>query len=116
MNRAFIGMLAIGAVVCLLPSARTQSQSPDQALLNQYCVGCHNQRTKAAGLMLDKLDLTHPGGDAEAWEKVVRKLRAGMMPPGGMPRPDRATLDAFTAKLETELDRAAAAKPNPGTR
>ena len=51
--------------------------------------------------MLDKLDFAHPGKDAESWEKAVRKIRAGMMPPGGAPRPDRATLDAFAAKLET---------------
>jgi hypothetical protein len=65
--------------------------------------------------MLDKLDLAHPGQEPETWEKVVRKLRAGMMPPAGMPRPNRATLDSWTAKLETELDHAAAAKPNPGS-
>jgi hypothetical protein len=64
--------------------------------------------------MLDKLDFTHPGKDAESWEKVVRKVRAGMMPPGGAPRPDRATMDTFAATLEAELDRAAAASPNPG--
>src|ERR1700693_4586433 len=106
---AAVGVLLIALV------ARPQNTSPDQALLTQYCVGCHNEKLKTAGLMLDKLDLAHPGQDPEAWEKVVRKLRAGMMPPAGMPRPDRATLDTWTAKLETELDRAAATKPNPGT-
>jgi hypothetical protein len=85
-----------------------------QAVLNQYCITCHNEKTKTAGLMLDKLDYAHPGPNAEIWEKVVRKVRAGMMPPGGAPRPDRATMDAFAAKLESELDRAAAASPNPG--
>jgi hypothetical protein len=65
--------------------------------------------------MIDKLDLAQPGNNAEAWEKVVRKIRAGMMPPSGLPRPDRATLDAFATQLETELDRAAADKPHPGT-
>ena len=65
--------------------------------------------------MLDKLDLTHPGQDAETWEKVVRKVRAGMMPPSGMPRPTRPVSDSWTTKLETGLDRAAAAKPNPGS-
>jgi cytochrome c551/c552 len=85
-----------------------------QAVLNQYCITCHNEKTKTAGLMLDKLDYAHPGPNAEIWEKVVRKVRAGMMPPGGAPRPDRATMDAFAAKLESELDRAAVANPNPG--
>jgi hypothetical protein len=89
-------------------------QAQDRALLDKYCAGCHNQRAKTAGLMLDTLDFTHPGDHAEIWEKVVRKIRAGMMPPSGMPRPDRATLDAFAARLEAELDRAAAGKSHPG--
>jgi len=87
----------------------------DRALLDRYCIGCHNEKVRSAGLTIDKLDLAHPGNDAATWEKVVRKIRAGMMPPSGMPRPDRAKLDAFATQLETELDRAAAAKPNPGT-
>jgi cytochrome c551/c552 len=95
--------------------AQPQTAATDRALLNQYCVGCHNEKTKTAGLALDKLDLEHPGADPDAWEKVVRKLRAGMMPPSGLPRPDRTTLDAWTAKLEAALDRAAAANPNPGS-
>ena len=108
-------MAAIVGVLLITVIARPQEAPPDRALLNQYCIGCHNEKLKTAGLMLDKLDLAHPGQDPEAWEKVVRKLRAGMMPPAGMPRPTRATLDSWTAKLETELDRAAAAKPNPGS-
>jgi hypothetical protein len=87
----------------------------DHALLDRYCIGCHNEKTRSGGFAIDKLDLAHPGNNAEAWEKVDRKVRAGMMPPSGMPRPDRATLDAFAAQLETALDKAAAAKPNPGT-
>ena len=59
----------------------------DRAFLNQYCVNCHNEKTKTAGLMLDKLDVDHPGVNAETWEKVVRKLRAGMMPPSGARHP-----------------------------
>lgn len=96
------------------PQSQPQAQVPEQAMLNRYCISCHNQKTKTAGLMLDKLDFTHPGPNAEIWEKVVRKVRSGMMPPGGAPRPDRATLDAFAASLELELDQAAAANPNPG--
>src|SRR5215469_12923662 len=84
----------------------------DRAVLDRYCVGCHNQKAKTAGLMLDKLDLAQPGENAETWETVVRKIRAGMMPPSGMPRPERAALDNFAAKLEEALDRSA--KPNPG--
>src|SRR5215469_3508544 len=87
----------------------------DRALLDQYCVTCHNEKLKTGGLALDKLSLEHPADNAETWEKVIRKLRAGMMPPAGARRPDRAALDAFTHKLEADLDRAAAPNPNPGT-
>ena len=85
-----------------------------RALLNQYCVVCHNDKLKTAGLLLDKADPTNVSLDAETWEKVVRKLRAGAMPPQGMPRPDHATIEHFVETLETSLDSAAAAKPNPG--
>ncbi len=115
MNKGALVIFLLAAVAGLQQTARPQTKSPEQALLEQYCVTCHNQKMKTAGLMLDKLDLSHPAPDAETWEKVVRKLRAGMMPPGGLPRPDRATLDAFTTKLETALDLAARVKPNPGT-
>ncbi len=118
MNKAAValGTLGLAAMLGLQQTARPQNQTsnPDRALLDQYCIGCHNQKLKTAGLMLDQLDLAHPGQDAETWEKVVRKVRAGMMPPSGLPRPDRAKLDAWTSKLEAELDQAAAAKPNPG--
>jgi Protein of unknown function (DUF1592)/Protein of unknown function (DUF1588)/Protein of unknown function (DUF1585)/Protein of unknown function (DUF1587)/Protein of unknown function (DUF1595) len=91
------------------------AHAQDRALLDRYCIGCHNEKTRTAGLVIDKLDLAHPGNNAETWEKVVLKIRAGMMPPSGTPRPDRATLDAFAAQLEASLDSAAAARPNPGT-
>jgi hypothetical protein len=116
MSRAITiaGALVIAAVASVNQHARSQTPAPEQALLNRYCVTCHNEKTKTAGLMLDKLDFTQSGKDAETWEKAVRKIRAGMMPPAGAPRPDRATLDAFAEKLEAGLDRAAAANPNPG--
>jgi cytochrome c551/c552 len=116
MNRVVTvaGLLAIAAVASIDQSAPSQTPSPEQAVLNRYCITCHNEKIKTAGLMLDKLDFTHPGKDAESWEKVVRKVRAGMMPPGGAPRPGRSEMDAFAATLEAELDRAAAANPNPG--
>src|SRR6266699_349365 len=89
-------------------------ESAPRALLDQYCVTCHNEKLKTAGLTLDRMDPSHVAADLEAWEKVVRKLRAGMMPPQGMPRPNAAAYEALTAALETELDRAAAAKPKLG--
>ena len=83
-------------------------------VLDRYCVACHNERVRAGSLTLDTRDLTDIPADAEVWEKVVRKVRAGMMPPPGRPRPDRETRGALTAWLETTLDRAAAATPRPG--
>jgi hypothetical protein len=105
------GLMAAGAG---LLSAQSPSVSPQHALINQYCVTCHNEKAKTAGLMLDKLDIDHAAEHAESWEKVVRKLRGGMMPPQGMPRPEQAKIDGLITWLETSLDQAAAAHPEPG--
>jgi len=94
------------------PLVRAASQQRE--LLDKYCVTCHNQRAQAAGLTLDTMDLRKVAENAEAWEKVVRKVKGGMMPPVGMPRPDKAELDDVASYLETTIDRAAAVKPNPG--
>src|SRR5689334_20879034 len=83
--------------------------SPQRALLNTYCVTCHNEKLKTAGLMLDKLDIDKVADGAATLEKVVGKLRSGDMPPAGRPRPDRDTYDSLAAYLETKLDNAAAA-------
>ena len=91
-----------------------RAPEPQRGFLNQYCVGCHNEKSKTANLMLDRMDVTRIGEHAETWEKVVRKLRSGMMPPSGARRPDRPEAQVFTAWLETELDRTATARPNPG--
>jgi mono/diheme cytochrome c family protein len=88
-------------------TAASAPVSPEATFLSQYCLGCHNQRAKIAGLELDTLDLSHVGPDAETWEKVVKKIRTGMMPPSGARRPERAALDGFAAELESRLDRAA---------
>jgi mono/diheme cytochrome c family protein len=86
-----------------------------RALVDQYCVVCHNARTKTANLLLDQLDLTHLANHAELGEKVVRKLRAGLMPPTNMKRPDPATMEALVRWMETELDRGAVTHlPPPG--
>src|SRR5438067_1144817 len=86
-------------------SARSASPAatPPRAVLDQYCVTCHNQRLHSAGLTLDTMDLAHVSDKAEVWEKVVRKLRTGAMPPAGRPRPDKATYEATSAWLEDEL-------------
>jgi hypothetical protein len=87
----------------------------ERALVKQYCVTCHNGRTKAGGLLLDQLDVAQLTDNPAVWEKVVRKLRAGMMPPAGARRPDKTTLVHFVESLEQGLDQAAARKPDPGT-
>jgi mono/diheme cytochrome c family protein len=87
-----------------------------RALVDKYCVTCHNARLKTGGLVLDRdaVDLARVADRADVWEKVIRKLHGRMMPPQGRPRPDEATIDAFAASLETAIDRVAVAKPNPG--
>ena len=89
------------------------SAASERALLNQYCVTCHNQRLKTGSLAIDQLDIEHVQNHAETWEKVVRKLRAGLMPPTGMPRPQAAVMESMIAFLETELDRNAAPNLTP---
>ena len=110
---------AAGAQTPLAQAASVQTPSTaasldPRALLDQYCVTCHNERLATAGLLLDESDVGHVGAGADTWEKVVRKLRSGAMPPPGRRRPDPPTLEAFVTWLETELDREAAAHPNPG--
>jgi mono/diheme cytochrome c family protein len=120
MNRillaGFVAFVASWAAVSgQQPAPRiADSRSPipaPRSLADQYCVTCHNDRLKTGGLSLEALTLNR---DAETWEKVVRKVRAGMMPPAGAKRPERAALDAFAGSIETAIDRAAAANPNPG--
>jgi cytochrome c551/c552 len=100
-------------VVMMVVAGYAGAQTP-QALMNQYCITCHNTKLQTGGLALDKLDLDHAAANAETWEKVARKLRAGLMPPAGAPRPDRHALDSLAGAVEDALDRAAAANPNPG--
>ncbi|HZI78383.1 MAG TPA: DUF1592 domain-containing protein [Vicinamibacterales bacterium] len=92
------------------PPRQTRAAAPippvDAGLVKQYCATCHNERAKAGGLVLEPEGVNHVDTDPEIWETVVRKIKTGMMPPSGMPRPSRATLDAFAAGLEARLDRA----------
>ena len=116
---ALIG-IALVSVGCLPAAAQQPSNSnpspaaTQRALLDRYCVTCHNERLKTAGLMLDKIDVGNVTESAEVWEKVIRKLRTGAMPPTGMPRPDPGAYDSFASYLETSLDSAAAARPYAG--
>jgi mono/diheme cytochrome c family protein len=88
--------------------------SPQRALLTRYCIGCHNQRTKSGNLALDGVDIDNVAAQPQIWEKVIRKVGAGMMPPAGRPRPDETTQDQFVAWLSTQLENAGDAQPNPG--
>ncbi len=85
-----------------------------RATLDKYCVTCHNQRAKIGGLVLEGVDLMKVADQVPLWEKVVRKLRAGVMPPIGRPRPDGVAYEGLVSMLERQLDQAAAANPNPG--
>ena len=116
--RATIGLAAAALLAGGPPAAAepqtAASEQPSRGLLDRYCVTCHNERLRTGGLTLDDLDLGQAGAHAEVLEKVVRKLRAGQMPPPGRPRPAAPDVAAFTAALESALDRAAAAAPDPG--
>jgi mono/diheme cytochrome c family protein len=99
----------------LSAQSNTQSSPAAQsALLDKYCVTCHNDKLRTGGLSLQAADLNDVPKNAETWEKVIRKLHVGAMPPQGLPRPDKPALDSLTAFLETSIDHAAAANPNPG--
>ncbi|HLH45075.1 MAG TPA: DUF1592 domain-containing protein [Bryobacteraceae bacterium] len=108
-------------LLCVLASASaliyadsSASSASVRAMLDQYCVACHNQKLKTAGLELDSADLGQVPAHAELWENVVLKLRTGSMPPAGMPRPDRTGYAAAASWLETQIDRVASAHPYAG--
>jgi cytochrome c5 len=96
------------------PTSAAPLASGHRQTIDRYCVTCHNQRLVTAGLKLDEANVANPGEGAELWEKVVRKLRTGMMPPPNMPQPSIEERQALVSWLETSLDKTAAAKPNPG--
>ena len=113
---AFIVTAASVTGVSQTPAPSTPAAGvPSAPLLTQYCVTCHNARAKAGGLTLDPAELTQIDRHAETWEKVIRKLQTGMMPPSGAPRPGRPAIDGFVTAVQAQIDRAAAAKPFAGT-
>jgi hypothetical protein len=114
MKRSWVVILLIALGIPQVAGAQQPAPEP-RAFINTYCVTCHNDRLKTGQLSLEKMDFDNIPAGAETWEKVIRKLRASAMPPQTAPqRPDQATSDAFASLLETSIDRAAAAKPNPG--
>lgn len=114
-----VGVFGLGAGLFALATFNGFSQAPDgraetQATVEKYCVGCHNDRLKTAGLVLNPADVAKAGDQAETWEKVLRQLRSGLMPPPGAPRPEAAVYARTSAYLAKSLETAAAAKPNAG--
>ncbi len=97
------------------PVAANPTADPNRALVNRYCVTCHNQKLRTAKLAFDTVDLAHPEKDALTWERAIRKLRGGMMPPPGAPRPPVEAVASFATYLEDSLDKASAANFNPGS-
>ena len=121
MKKTVLGVIAVALVGAgyLLPAQPQSSSSAETAsqhreVIQTYCLTCHNEALRTAGLLLDQVDVGQVSDRPEVWRKVVQKLRAGAMPPPGMPRPDQATYDSLAAYLEMELDRLASAESNPG--
>ena len=108
-----IARLSVGIVAgAILSSAQDASLQRD--LIDRYCVGCHNDKLKTAGVSLETVDLANAGAAAGTLEKALRKVRTGEMPPPGVPRPSAAAAASFTRWLENALDHAAVVHPNPG--
>jgi Protein of unknown function (DUF1592)/Protein of unknown function (DUF1588)/Protein of unknown function (DUF1587)/Protein of unknown function (DUF1585)/Protein of unknown function (DUF1595) len=110
-------ILAGGAVVVFMATVYVRAQNaadPHRAVVNRYCVSCHNDKTRTGALSLENLNIASVGDRSEIWEKVVQKLHGNLMPPGGRPRPDEAAYKSLISYLETSLDRAAETRPDPG--
>src|SRR3989475_7375558 len=109
-RRVWALALASCFFVPLSPSAQ-QAAVDHNGVVTKYCVSCHNERSKIAGLMLDKANIADPSATADVWEKAIRKMRVGMMPPQAAPHPDPQAQAALISYLTTALDRAGAQHP-----
>src|SRR5438105_9787944 len=112
-------LLSVGVSLLLINTAVAYAQQPPAAadhgaVVTKYCVTCHNERTKIAGLMLDKANIADPSATADIWEKAIRKMRVGMMPPQSAPHPDAQAQTSLISYLTTALDKAGSVHPNPG--
>src|SRR5579863_8270501 len=111
-GRSLLWMCLGAAVIAALPAKVWADGAPTaKAVVQQYCIGCHNARLKTAGLVLDPAETERVGQHPDTWEKVARKLRTGEMPPAGLPRPNAAAYRTATLELESALDQAAAQNP-----
>jgi hypothetical protein len=114
-RHSFMGILfALGIVVCMTLVLDAQQASPQRTVLDRYCIACHNERLNTAGLQLERISIDQVADNAPVWEKVVKKLRTGAMPPPGAARPSATDYDSLAAYLETKLDAAVADHPDPG--
>src|SRR5215467_3392474 len=113
-RRTRIALVILPVALVSSAHAATLDVPAQRALLDRYCLGCHNQKLKTAGISIEGGDLGQPASHADLWERVIRKVRSGQMPPPGLPHPDSPTAAAFANTLEESLDKAAAADPNPG--
>ncbi|HEY8519334.1 MAG TPA: DUF1592 domain-containing protein [Gammaproteobacteria bacterium] len=109
-----VASVGLPAGYLVVRASLAPSVDDHRRLVDRYCLDCHNPIDLTADLALDELDLSHPERDADAWEKVIRKLRAGMMPPADAPKPPAEERRALISWLEERLDRAARERPNPG--
>jgi len=108
------GIESVPAAQTATPPQGASSPAEYVAIVNKYCVTCHNERAKTGGLALDTIDFSNLAGRADVWEKAIRKVRVGMMPPQGATQPDASTRARLVAWLADAMDHAAAAAPNPG--
>src|ERR1044071_6989374 len=109
----FIYLLVL-AEFFMPPAFAADSASSRQAFLTRYCTSCHNQKSRTAGLVLENSDPAHPAAHAKLWENVIHKLRAGEMPPPGLPQPDAASAKAFLAGISNDIDLASRRSPYAG--
>ncbi|MCH7934179.1 MAG: DUF1592 domain-containing protein [Gemmatimonadetes bacterium] len=111
-----IGVFGAHSTASRLGQAAEASADPQEVreILDRYCVACHSETLRSGGLAFDVLDVENPADDPQAWERAIRRLRTGTMPPGGVPRPDEAGYEAVATWLENEIDREWTARPNPG--
>ena len=106
----------LGALILPAGMAASEEASSPMAVVQEYCVTCHNDYTLTGGMSLESFDVDHPERNAGLAEEIIRKLRAGLMPPKEMPRPDDDEVLALVEALEHGIDRAADARREPGTR
>src|SRR5262249_43267832 len=109
-----VGVLAALGAAAPVFAAEASTVASSRALIDRYCVTCHNTRSKTGGLVLEGLTVDNPSANAETWEKVVRKVQAGLMPPAGNRRPDASEMNTLVSWLASSIDAAATKAPDPG--